>query len=235
MEFKYFAGEQRTPEWYALRLGKVTASRLTDWLAVSKAKGKEGTPLKARLDYEYELQYERQFHTSFERFVSAAMQEGIEFERFAIEQFTDQTGIPVYPVGAWYSDVFLASPDGGIGDPDKVARGEVEAIVEAKVLKDAAFMDVLLHGVPDKYMKQVQGQLKASGAKKGYFVAINRNTEKIKIIMVDADKDFNEYLDLSIDEKLTVGEFDGKNLFDFTKPAPIITASEETDDALADF
>lgn len=195
-EFQYFAGEQRSPEWFKLRLGKVTASKLKDWLAVSKGRGNAkvgaGAPLKGRLDYEKELMFERQFGVSFENFVSKAMQDGIDFETFVIEQYEKQTGTTVYAVGGWYNDFFMASPDGGIGNPEDVAQGIVEGIVEVKVLKDTKFTAVLMadpsitHNIPnldekgepvvdakgkpvplgtsvlEDHWKQVQGQLRAT-------------------------------------------------------------------------
>jgi len=83
MKFEYFAGEQRSKEWFELRQGKITASRLKDWMAVSIAKGKEGTPLKARFDYERELLFEREFGVSFDFYVSEAMEDGINYEDYA--------------------------------------------------------------------------------------------------------------------------------------------------------
>lgn len=211
MEFQYFAGEQRTKPWFDLRLGKPTASRLEDWLAVSKAKATEGKPLKARLDYEKELMFERQFGVAFENYINSAMQDGIDFEAFALEQYTKITGNPVVPVGAWYNEHFLASPDGGIKD---------KGIAEAKVLRDNSFTEVLISGVPPKHQKQIQGQLFASKRKWADYIAINLSTRKIKIIRVEPDKEFHDYLELALLEKLTIAEFDKDSLFDFVDTAP---------------
>lgn len=64
LKFYYEPAPQRSPQWRAVRQGKIGASRLVDWLAVSKAKATMGKPLKARLDYEKELMFERQFGAS---------------------------------------------------------------------------------------------------------------------------------------------------------------------------
>jgi len=211
MKFEYFAGEQRTKPWYDLRLGKPTASRLVDWLAVSKAKTGAGKPLKARLDYEKELIFERKFGVAFEHYVNSAMQDGIDFEDFLLRQYEKEKGVTVVPVGAWYNDHFLASPDGGVND---------EGIVEAKVLKDNSFADVLVDGVPDKHWKQIQGQLFASKRKWCDYIAGNLSTKKFKVIRVLPDPEFFEYLELALMEQLVTAEFSDEELFNFADVLP---------------
>lgn len=207
MKFEYFDGEQRSPEWYALRLGKVTASQLHAWLAVSKVKEGTGKPLKARLDYEKELLFERRFNTSFENFVSEAMQDGIDYEDYARHQYQEVTGNSVEECGAWYNEYFVASPDGVIGK---------DGLLEVKIVKDNSFADILTSGIPDKWWKQVQGQLWASGKKWCDFVAVNLNTKKIKIIRVLPDKEFHEWIELAIVEDFNTDDsiFDDSQLYD---------------------
>jgi hypothetical protein len=220
MKFEYFAGEQRTKPWYDLRLGKPTASRLEDWLSVSKAKTGAGKPLKKRLDYEKELLFERKFGIAFENYVNSAMQDGIDFEEFAVQQYMKIKNVHVVPVGAWYNDWFLASPDGGVAD---------EGLVEVKVLRDNSFTDVLsadkstTHegtGVIEKHWKQIQGQLFASGRKWCDYIAISLSTRKIKIIRVLPDIEFHQYLELALQEPLVVADFSDDNLFDFVDVLP---------------
>lgn len=225
MKFEYFAGEQRTKPWYDLRLGKPTASRLADWLAVSKAKTGTGKPLKARLDYEKELIFERKFGVAFERYVNSAMQDGIDFEDFLLRQYEKEKGVTVVPVGAWYNDHFLASPDGGVND---------EGIVEAKVLKDNSFADVLVDGVPDKHWKQIQGQLFASGREWCDYIAGNLSTKKFKVIRVLPDKEFHEYLELALQESLVTADFSDDQLFNFTDVLPEGAELLQVDDDRSD-
>lgn len=211
MKFEYFAGEQRTEPWFALRLGKPTASRLVDWLSVSKSKATAGKPLKARLDYEKELMFERQFGVAFENYVTSAMQDGIDFEDFLVTQYEKITGNKVTAVGAWYNDHFLASPDGGVAD---------EGLIECKVVRDNSFTEVLVSGVPDKHWKQIQGQLFASGRKWCDYVVGNLSTRKVKIIRVLPDPEFHEYLEAALLEELVTAEFDNEQLFDFVDATP---------------
>lgn len=174
--FSYYAGPQRVKEWFDLRNGKITASRLGDWMAKSKAAGKNfGTPLKARYNYEAEILYEREFGVSFDKYMTDAMQDGVDFERFAIEQYEKITGNKVEECGAFYNELFCASPDGLVGD---------DGLVEVKVLKDSNFMDVLLNGVKEDHALQIQGCLMASGRKWSDNIIVNLNTKKIKVLRV---------------------------------------------------
>lgn len=216
MKFEYFAGEQKTSEWFKIRMGKVSASNLGRWMATSK---KDGKPLKARLDYEKELMFERTFNTLFEKFTTAAMQEGTDYEAFAREQYAKIKNVPVVEVGCWYNDVFVASPDGGVKD---------EGLVEIKWLKDTNFTEVLSGGVIEDHLKQIQGQLFASGRQWCDYVVGNFNTKKIKIIRVMPDTTFFKELEESLKEPLSVKEFDTTNVFDFQLPDGAVPMLEQT-------
>lgn len=207
--FSYDPAPQRTAPWYQRRLGKRSASRLADWLAVSKAKNGAGKPLKSRLDYEKELLFEQKFGVAYENFVSSAMQDGIDFEAFARRQYMVQyPKRRVYEVGCWYNEFFVASPDSGVDD---------DGLLEIKVVRENTFSDILTGGVPDKWWKQIQGQLWASGRKWCDFVAINLKTKKVKIIRVFPDAEFHEWLAIAVPEPITqeISIFDDTNLFDF--------------------
>lgn len=262
MKFEYFAGEQRTAPWYELRKGKVTASRLEDWLSVSQAKDPKvnGKPLKKRLDYEKELQYERQFDVAYDNFVSDAMNDGIIYEQFAIMNYQDIKKVKVVPVGAWYNEHFVASPDGGVGD---------EGLVEVKVVRDNTFSEILSldsatshfyeeeqdvmnektkklekkmvkigTGVPEKHWKQIQGQLWASGRKWCDYIAINLSTKKLKVIRVLPDPEFIEWLELAVPEPINVKPFSDEELFDFVQAIPegepVQVLADHSDNAVPD-
>jgi len=254
--FFYDPTPQRTPGWYKRREGKVSASRLEDFLSVSKAEKTRGQKLKKRLDYELEIQYERQFGVSYNNYVSDAMLDGQVLETFALQQFTKITGLEVLPVGCWYNDNFVASPDGAIGD---------DALAEAKVLRDASFSALLagtmkkgkkapkakkdeeqlpdepdVHvpalsedGVHSKFWKQMQGQLRASGRKYVWFVAINLNTKKLYMQRIERDETFMEWLDLNLTEIISedTKPFKTDAIFDFRDDAPEV--NEPSDDSFA--
>lgn len=199
LAFEYYGGPQRAPEWYKIKRGRIGASSLWRWLAVSKAAKTLGKPLKPRLDYETELMFERQFDTSFEVYVNSAMQDGIDYEDFAAQQYATIKGVTLEEQGCYYNDFFCASPDRKITG--------VNAGIEVKIVKDNTFTEILVSGVPDKHYKQIQGQLWGTGWDYVDYVALNFNTKKIVIIRVQRDEELIKYLELSVQEKLVVSEF----------------------------
>lgn len=215
MKFEYFAGEQRTKEWFDGRLGKPTASQLYRWKNYDKRK-KEPTLLKGSLDYERELMFERTFKVPFSKFVSGAMDEGVFFETFAREQYARITKQEVVPVGMWFNEFFAASPDGGVGD---------EGLVEIKWLKDTNWTDVLATRVPysgsgGDHWKQIQGQLFASKRKWCDYVAGNLNTKRLIIFRVLPDKEYFAQLEESLKLPLVAEPFDKKGVYDISEFLP---------------
>lgn len=67
---------QRTPEWYAARLGKCTASRLNDVMATLQ----NGKPAASRANYCGQLVAERLSGRVRNGYVSPAMQQGMDTE-----------------------------------------------------------------------------------------------------------------------------------------------------------
>lgn len=140
---------QGTPEWYAERVGKVTASRIADLTA--KTKTGYGA---SRANYLAELIAERLTGAKAESYINAAMQHGIDTEpqaRGAYEFYADvevvQVGFIAHPTIAMAG----ASPDGLVGDA---------GLVEIKCPNTSTHIETLLGGlVPDKYIKQIQWQL----------------------------------------------------------------------------
>lgn len=208
MKFEYSAAPQRSPEWFGLRRGRITASRLEDWMATSK---RDGSPLKARMDYERELVFEQQFGVNYNNFISEAMLDGIDYEDFARRQYQEVSGNQVELAGCFHNAFFVASPDGLVGD---------DGLVEIKVLRDANFTEVLVSGVPDKHWKQIQGGLWAANRKWADYIAFNLTTKKIKVIRVEADPDFHKQLEKSVQEPMTVKAFDTEGLFDVKGEVP---------------
>lgn len=209
LHFKYLDAPQRSPEWLDVKRGRIGASRMGDWLAVSKAKTGSGKPLKARLDYEKELMFERQFGVSFSVFVSDAMQEGIDFENFAATEFAKAQDVDLAEVGCWYNDFIAVSPDRLVFPKGSNTADFDNAIglVEIKIVKDNTFTEVLMSGVPDKHMKQIQAQLWATGLDKGWYVALNFNTKRFVIIEVERDQELIDFMIEAVQEQLVVEPF----------------------------
>src|SRR5690606_6597640 len=135
------------------RLGRVTASRIADVTAATR----NGWGA-SRANYKAELVAERLTGQPAQRFISGAMQHGIDTEPDAIlayEFFTDQTVEPVGFVDHPTIAMSGASPDGLIGD---------DGLVEVKCPNTATHLDTLLGGaIPDKYLKQMQWQMACTG------------------------------------------------------------------------
>lgn len=207
--FQYDGGPQRSPSWIAKRVGRVTASRLGDWLAVSKAKKElelpfaERTRLKARTDYEAELSYERTFNVPFSTWQSSAMEQGQVMESVVATKYARDAGVEVKPAGVFYNEWFAASPDGLVGD---------DGLVEIKWFWDTAFMDVLVNGVPENYMLQMQGQLWASGRKWVDFVVGNGNTNMYKVIRVERDEEIIARIKESLEGGFELPVIDTSNM-----------------------
>lgn len=210
--FHYDPAPQRSLEWLNRKRGKIGASRIGDWLAVSKAKATQGKPLKARLDYEKELMFERQFNASFNNYVNDAMQDGIDFEDFARKQFEQITGDTCEEVGCWYNEYMAVSPDRKIIGKDEG--------IEIKVVRDNTFVEVLMDGVPRKHYEQIQCQLLATGWKKIHYVCLNFTTRKVVIIEVLPDEEFQQYVLEAVQEQLVVEPFKLDQVHDIVGAMP---------------
>ena len=105
---------QRSPEWFALRAGKLTGSCAKDVLATIKS-----GEAAARRDLKYKLVAERLSGQSQEdAYVNAAMQWGIDHEAEAVAAYEAATGALVQPIGfVEHDDLPVGtSPDGFVGE-----------------------------------------------------------------------------------------------------------------------
>jgi hypothetical protein len=147
---------QRSPEWHALRAGKLCGSKSPDMLAV----GAKGQPLAARANLRIQLVLERITGRVQEQvFVTKAMQDGIDREDSAIKVYEAMSGNTVTRVGFVSHDELRAgcSPDGVIG--------LYEGIVEIKCPIAATHLTYLKTGlVPEDYVKQCVHNMWITGA-----------------------------------------------------------------------
>jgi len=141
--------EQRTPEWFAARCGKVTASRIADL----RAKTKTGWGA-SRDKYVAQLVVERITGTVAPSFQNAAMQWGTETEpqaRAAYEFEEDATVVEVGFVDHPSIPMAGASPDGMVGD---------DGLIEIKCPESHTHLDTLLsEKIPEKYVQQMLWQM----------------------------------------------------------------------------
>ena len=106
--------EQGTPEWQQQRLGKVTASRVSD--VIARTKTGWGA---SRVNYMAQLVAERLTGTAADSYSNAAMQWGTDNESYARSAYEFQYDVTV--VASGFVDhpsipMTGASPDGLVGD-----------------------------------------------------------------------------------------------------------------------
>ena len=176
--------EQRTEEWFAARLGKVTASRVADVLA--KIKSGESA---SRKNYKMELVVQRLTNKVGESFTNAAMEWGTEQEPFARMAYEAHTGTFVKEEGFVDHPTiegFGCSPDGIVG----------EGLIEIKCPNTANHIETVLENkVPSKYIPQMQCQMACTGAKWCDFVSFDpRVPEDLQLFVVRVERD-QEYID----------------------------------------
>lgn len=140
---------QGSREWFAIRCGKVTASRVADIMA--RTKTGYGA---SRANYMAELIAERLTGEPAEKFSNAAMQWGTEKEPEARMTYSLRTGADVVQVGfVAHPGIAMAgaSPDGLVGEG---------GLVEFKCPNTATHIETLLTGaIPQKYITQTHFQM----------------------------------------------------------------------------
>ena len=104
--------EQRTPDWYAARLGKPTASNFAKLLTPT------GKPCKSADEYINSLIAERIIGREKDVYISEWMQRGIDLEPDARKDYEYITGSTVDQIGFALDDgeLFGCSPDGLVAD-----------------------------------------------------------------------------------------------------------------------
>ena len=174
--------EQRTEEWFAARLGKVTASKMNDVLA--KIKSGEAA---MRKNYKMQLATERLTGKQTDFYMNQAMQDGIDREDTARQIFEIVRDIKVEQVGFIDHPTIKmsgASPDGLLPDG---------GILEIKCpIETTHTTNLLERKLPSRYLPQVQWQLSCAGKDYKYanFVSYNPNFEpKLQLIYVEVERD----------------------------------------------
>ncbi|MCA0338956.1 MAG: YqaJ viral recombinase family protein [Proteobacteria bacterium] len=171
---------QGSPEWHALRCGKVTASRVADVIAqTSKGWG------ASRANYAAELIAERLTGVSADGFTNAAMQWGTDQEpnaRMAYEFMHDVTVEQIaFVVHPSIPDAG-ASPDGLVGE---------SGMVEIKCPNTATHIDTLIkQTIPSKYITQMMWQMACTGRKWCDFVSYApRLPESMQLFVKRVERD----------------------------------------------
>lgn len=187
---------QGSPEWYALRVGKVTASRVAD--VIAKTKTGWGA---SRANYMAELIAERLTGEPAEKYTNAAMAWGTENEpdaRAAYEFFRDAQVVEVGFIEHPSILMAGASPDGLVGDA---------GLVEIKCPNTATHLDTLLtQAIPARYVTQMTWQMACAGRAWCDFVSFDprlpetmslfvKRVERDDSLIASLEKDVSDFLD----------------------------------------
>lgn len=172
--------EQGSPEWFAARRGKVTASRVSD--VIAKTKMGWGA---SRTNYMAELVAERLTGNTAEAYTNAAMQWGTEKEPDARAAYEFRTDATVDLIGFVEHPKLImtgASPDGLIGS---------DGLIEIKCPNTATHIDTLLgQSIPAKYGTQIQWQLACTDRLWCDFVSFDpRMPESMRLFVTRVQRD----------------------------------------------
>jgi len=180
---------QGTPEWFAIRVGKVTASRVAD----VGAKTKTGWGA-SRANYMAELIAERLTGEVVPSFMSTAMQWGTEMEPLARDAYEFRTDATVETVGFVAHPSILmsgASPDGLVG---------FDGLIEIKCPNTATHIDTLMgDSIASKYETQMQWQMACTGRKWCDFVSFDpRMPESMRLFIRRVNRDDKRISELEL-------------------------------------
>ena len=191
--------DQRTDDWFAIRCGKATASKIADIVAKTKS-GYSAS----RANYAAQLVAERLTGATEPGFTNAAMQWGTDKEpearaAYAFREDADVTEIAFvhHPVIAMSG----ASPDGLVGD---------DGLVEIKCPNTATHIDTLLSkSVPGKYIIQMQWQMACTQRQWCDFVSYDpRLPETMRLFVQRVPRDDAHIADLEAEVSAFLAEID---------------------------
>ena len=145
--------DQRSEEWWQIRCGKITASKIGDLMATTRS-----GPAASRKNYIAQLVVERMTGQPASSYSNAAMQWGVDTEPMARARYELVTGRDVVEEGFIVHPEIAdagASPDGLVGD---------DGMLEIKCPQSATHIETLLGAPIDRrYLLQMQWQMACAG------------------------------------------------------------------------
>jgi len=159
MNFTVINAEQRSPEWFAARAGRVTGSCAKSVLMGEKTAG--------RADYRLQLAVERiTGQPEISDYINPAMQRGIDMEPIARLALEAHLGVMVRETG------FIAHDTRMIGSSLDGDIDEFNTIVELKAPKTTTHAGYWEAGtLPPEYKAQVMHNLLVTGAESAIFAS----------------------------------------------------------------
>lgn len=204
---------QGSPEWLALRVGKVTASRVSDVVAKTKS-----GPSASRATYMGDLIAERLTGVPAVKYTNAAMDWGTATESEARTAYSFYHDADVAQVGFIDHPTILmtgASPDGMVGDA---------GLVEIKCPNTATHIETLrTRAIPSKYRTQMMWQMACTGRQWCDFASYDprmpetmrlftRRVERCETTIAELEKEVRAFLaelDSTVAELLTAYDLPG--------------------------
>lgn len=179
---------QRSDDWQAERIGKITASRIKDL----GAKPQKGKALNATM---LTILSERLTGVAAETFINKSMQWGIDNEPLAIAAYENKAGVFVVGTGLINHPTIAmsgASPDGLVGKDGQI---------EVKCPDTTTHINTLLTGeVPSEYLPQITWQLACTGRKWCDFISYDPRLDDALSLFVK--RIYAEELDIAGLEKM---------------------------------
>lgn len=194
--------EQRSEDWFAIRLGKATASNVHKILA--KTKTGYGAD---RANYMTQLVLERVTGTKAEGYTNAEMQWGIDQEPFARAAYEAAKSVLVDEVGFLQHptiEMSGASPDGLVGD---------HGMVEIKCPSSKTALECWLSDDPveAKYYAQMQWQMACAGREWCDYVVFDpRMPAKAQLFIYRVSRDRDWLINTEKEVKKFLAEVDAK-------------------------
>ena len=191
---------QGSAEWFAERVGKVTASRISDIIAKTKT-GESAS----RANYRAQLVAERLTGKPAESFTNGAMQWGTDTEPFARAAYEAHKGLFVVETGFVHHPIINpsgASPDGLVDD---------DGLIEIKCPNTSTHIEYFLAGEPPaKYRPQMAWQCACTGRKWCDFVSFDpRMPENMQLLIARYEPE-QEYIEMLETEVIRfIAEVDG--------------------------
>jgi putative phage-type endonuclease len=186
--------EQRSKEWFAVREGRFTASRISELLGI---KGLGLTGENYAFEKACELVYGVDENENFESF---DMKRGVELEPIAFRKFKE---LKEYDFLEVQEATFFplgnnagASPDGLVGD---------DAILEIKCPRSTKFFKLIAqgkHSIDKSYLDQMQMQMLCTNSNRCHFFnyVIFKNQEMWHEIIIERDETRIELIKQRISE-----------------------------------
>lgn len=174
--------EQGTPEWFAIRKGKMSASH-------AQAIGNSGRGLET---YIYELMAEYYSSEEKEQFSNEHTERGNKLESTARGIYELENGVEIKQVGfVEHNDYVGCSPDGLVSE---------DGLVEIKCPNDTEYLKYLLFGekqIDTKYIWQCQMQMLITERKWNDLIIYNPNFKKsILVFRQTPDREKFEALEI---------------------------------------